>query len=109
MPASVGAGSGLVAVVGCPSPVAEGEGSGAGAGGDSGAGAVCANAPAQSDEIKNDVEASKGRRNATEAPCPDVGKLPRRHLQQSIRTDWVGGVESQIPNSCSRTSPAELE
>jgi hypothetical protein len=43
----------------------------AGAAGDcgNGEGAVCANAPAQSDEIKKEVDASKRGRNATESPC----------------------------------------
>jgi hypothetical protein len=35
----------------------------------SGAGAVCAKAPAQSEEIRKDVEASNRERNDTEAPC----------------------------------------
>jgi hypothetical protein len=34
-----------------------------------GDGAVCAKAPAQSDEIRKDVEASNRGRNDTEAPC----------------------------------------
>ena len=34
-----------------------------------GAGAVCAMAPAQSDEIRKDVDVSNRGRNDTEAPC----------------------------------------
>jgi len=84
VPSPAGASSAAGAVGGCPSP-AEGDGADVAAAGaasagcadgcGTGEGAVCANAPAQSDEIKNDVEASKRRRNATEAPCPDVGNF----------------------------------
>jgi len=41
----------------------------AAAGASLGDGAVCAKAPAQSDEIRNDVEASNRGRNDTDAPC----------------------------------------
>jgi len=84
LPSPAGASSAAGAVGGCPSPAEGDDGAVVAAGATSagrddgcgtGEGAVCANAPAQSDDIKNDVEASKRRRNATEAPCPDVGKL----------------------------------
>jgi hypothetical protein len=57
----------------------------AGAGGDrgDGEGAVCANAPAQSDEIKKEVDASRRGRNDTEALLPGDRQLPRRRMH-----DW---------------------
>ena len=76
-------------VAGCPSPTPDGEGAGAagvgagltGAEGDcgDGVGAVCAKAPAQSDEIKKEVDASKRGRNATESPLSGA-KTNDNHL-----------------------------
>jgi hypothetical protein len=88
-PAAGGAGVAAPgAVAGCPSPVAGGEGSGTtgvgagltGAEGDCGAGvgAVCANAPAQSDETKKEVEASNRGRNFTKSP--HRGQNERQYL-----------------------------
>ena len=78
VPAAAGACSGAGVGAGCPSPTPDGEGAGAagvGAGltgteGDcgDGVGTVWAKAPAQSDEIKNEVDASNRGRKATESP-----------------------------------------
>jgi hypothetical protein len=98
-PVPDGEGAGVAvpgAVAGCPPPAAGGEGAGVagsgaalvGAGGDcgNGGGAVCANAPAQSDEIKKEVDASSRGRNDTEAPCR--GKNERRSpVRTSRRTE----------------------
>ena len=79
------------AVAGWPSPAVAGADAGAlvagpvsaGSGGDCAKreGAVCANAPAQSDEIKSEVDASNRGRTDTTAPRLEVGKLPRRPPQ----------------------------
>ena len=78
VPAAAGACSGAGVGASCPSPTPDGEGAGAagvgagltGAEGDcgDGVGTVWAKAPAQSDEIKNEVDASNRGRNATESP-----------------------------------------
>jgi hypothetical protein len=86
--AVAGAGVGVATagvVAGCPSPAAGGEGAGvaaagaalAGARGDcgDGEGNVCANAPAQSDGINKEVDASNRGRNDTEVPCREVGNI----------------------------------
>jgi hypothetical protein len=99
-PAAVGEGAGVGApgaVAGCPSPVAGGDGADAagagaalaGAGGDcgDGVGAVWAKAPAQSDEIKKHVEASKRGRNDTESP--PQGKRTTIHPCALLRTVTV--------------------
>jgi hypothetical protein len=111
-PAAGGEGAGVVAVgavAGCPSP-AVGEGAGAagagvglaGVGGDcgDGEGDVCANAPAQSDEIKKEVDTSNRGRNDTETPCPEVSELPRRRMHELAHaTRQAGDVKVNSPNS----------
>jgi hypothetical protein len=91
VPVPAGGCSELGLVPCCPSPAGEGEGDGAvvvgaasaGGGGDCGncEGAVCAKAPAQSDEIKKEVDASnRGRgRNDTESPLSEA-KTNDNHL-----------------------------
>jgi hypothetical protein len=99
-PTPEGEGAGVAApgvAAGCLSPVVGGDGAGAagagaalaGAGGDcgDGIGAVWAKAPAQSDEIKKDVEASKRGRNDTESPSP--GKRTTIHPCALLRTVTV--------------------
>ena len=112
-PAPDGEGVGVAAagvVAGCPSPAAGGEGAGvaaagaalAGAGGDcgDGEGAVCANAPAQSDEINKEVDASRRGRNDTEAPCREIG-----NFHTAVCTNWrmqpdrAGDGKVNSPNS----------
>jgi hypothetical protein len=119
VPASAGPWSGAGAVAGCPSPAPEGVGAGvvvaggegagvdaagaarAGAGGDcgDGEGAVCANAPAQSDEIKKEVDASRRGRIDTEAPCREGRQLPRRMHELAHVTDRAGEVKVNSPQS----------
>ena len=73
----------------------------AGAGGDcgDGEGAVCANAPAQSDEIKKEVDASRRGRIDTEAPCREGRQLPRRMHELAHVTDRAGEVKVDSPQS----------
>jgi hypothetical protein len=90
VPGPIGSCSEAGAFAGCPSPAVEGDGAGVvaagvaspGCGDDCaiGEGAVWAKAPAQSDEIKKDVEASKRGRNDTEAPPPG-----QRNDNRSVR------------------------
>ena len=115
MPASAGPWSGAGAVGGCPSPAAGGEGAGAagagvglaGAGGDcgDGEGDVCANAPAQSDEINKEVDANNRGRNDTEAPCREVGNIHPPHARIGACNPKPATLKSIPPNSPSPAWP----